>query len=1151
MHELDIFSVALEMERPDERSDYLDRACGDNAGLRRPIEALLHAYAGVGSFMASPAGSPCATGDEVVDADAARLAEKPGLVIGPYKLLQQIGEGGMGTVFMAEQTQPVQRKVALKIIKPGMDSLQVTSRFEAERQALALMDHPNIARVLDAGTIPGVRCQDSGVRKPGAGAPFLNSDPSLLTPDTCVLTPAHGRPYFVMELVKGVPITRYCDEHHLTPRQRLELFIPVCQAVQHAHQKGIIHRDLKPSNVLVAEYDDRPVVKVIDFGVAKATGPRLTERTMFTEFGQVVGTLEYMSPEQAKLNALDVDTRSDIYALGVLLYELLTGTTPLERTRAQEAGLLESLRIIREEDTQCPSARLSTAQELPTIAANRGLEPKRLSGLVRGELDWIVMRALEKDRNRRYETANGLAMDLQRYLADEPVLACPPSRWYRLRKFARRNRPALTSAALLAAALVLTVVVLAISNATITREKEDKEQALAAAESNLLLARQAVDEMYMQVATELAGQPQMHPYQRELLRKALRFYQEFARRKSSDPLIRLETAHASLRVAAIDFMLGQRRQVEPTCRAAIAELEGLAGELGTEPRLRLVLGEAYQFLASVLADAGRRQQAEQSVRQAVALFAPLATEHPDVPDYQRRLATGYNFLGALLRHRPREAEKCHRDAIALGKKLVAGWPREGGNEEILASSYFNLGVLVAESGDPRQAEQAFRQAIELANNARGGSSRSSSLGPGAQHQLGRLLAACGQNDKAEAAYRQAVALAEPFVLLFPDVPFYRQALANYSAALARFLEDNGRPDDAAAFKHSACDQVAKLVAEFPEGIGDSAQSAMAWLTDMAWLQRELHGFAAAEHTFRKVLELAKTLASEDGAEPSARQKLAAIHSGLAVVLQRAGRLPEAADEFRKNFAIREQLAREFPGEPDYQFQRANARNYLGIALRTQPGQTEAAAQQHREAVALCDKLTADFPDQPRYQAELVRSHYALGIALEIGGRCPEAEQALLQALALVRADIDKVVATGGYARQLASIHNDLAWLRATRPDEPFRNVPAALESARQAVALDPKIGNYWNTLGVAQFRAGQCQEAVATLHKSMELRRGGDSLDWFFLAMAHERLGNHDEAANWHRRAVEWMDKHKAGDPELRRFRTEAAQLMGVPKTTK
>ena len=344
------------------------------------------------------------------------------VVGGRYKLVEPLGEGGMGTVWMALQTEPVRRPVAVKLIKPGMDSRQVLARFEAERQALALMDHPSIARVLDAGATE------------------------------------RGRPYFVMELVKGVPITRYCDEYKLTPRERLELFVPVCQAVQHAHQKGIIHRDLKPGNVLVARYDDKPVPKVIDFGVAKAAGQPLTDRTLMTGFGAVIGTPEYMSPEQATFNALDVDTRTDVYALGVLLYELLTGATPLSRKELEAGGLLEMLRAVREQEPPRPSAKLSTAATLPAIAAARGTEPRKLAGLVRGELDWIVMRAMEKERGRRYQTASSLAADLERYLAGEPVHAAPPSAVYRARKFARRYRGPVAAAGVLLLALVAGVV---------------------------------------------------------------------------------------------------------------------------------------------------------------------------------------------------------------------------------------------------------------------------------------------------------------------------------------------------------------------------------------------------------------------------------------------------------------------------------------------------------------------------------------------------------------------------------------------------------------------------------------------------------------------------------------------------------------------
>ncbi len=346
------------------------------------------------------------------------LLEGPGTVIGPYRLLQKIGEGGFGIVYMAEQIQPVRRKVALKILKPGMDTRQVIARFEAERQALALMDHPNIAQVFDGGAT------------------------------------STGRPYFVMELVRGIPITEFCDQNLLSVVQRLVLFVDVCKAVQHAHQKGIIHRDLKPTNVMVTVHDDRQVVKVIDFGIAKAVGQQLTEKTLFTNFAQMIGTPPYMSPEQAQLSGLDVDTRTDIYALGVLLYELLTGTTPFDQERMRTVAFDEIRRIIREEEPPRPSTRLSNVDDAATLASTkRGSDPRRLSQLLRGELDWIVMRCLEKDRNRRYETANGLAMDIGRYIKNEPVHACPPSLAYKLRLSARRHRtPLLTVGLFLAVA---------------------------------------------------------------------------------------------------------------------------------------------------------------------------------------------------------------------------------------------------------------------------------------------------------------------------------------------------------------------------------------------------------------------------------------------------------------------------------------------------------------------------------------------------------------------------------------------------------------------------------------------------------------------------------------------------------------------------
>ena len=372
-----IFCEALDHQSPEERAAYLERACGGDAQLRH-VERLLKTHQEAGEL-------PDPSEPRIQETRDSFSLERPGSRIGPYKLLEQIGEGGMGVVYMAEQKEPIRRRVALKIIKPGMDTRQVIARLEAERQALALMDHPNIARVFDAGAT------DS------------------------------GRPYFVMELVNGIPITKYCDQQHLNPEERLRLFIPICHAVQHAHQKGIIHRDLKPSNILVAMYDGRAVPKVIDFGVAKAIGQTLTEKTMYTGFGQVVGTLEYMSPEQSQRNQLDVDTRTDIYSLGVVLYELLTGDTPFDRQRLRSAAFDEMLRIIRDEEPPKPSLRLSRSDNLPSVAANRHVDPQKLTTIVKGDLDWIVMKALEKDRQRRYETANAFAGDVEKHLHHEPV----------------------------------------------------------------------------------------------------------------------------------------------------------------------------------------------------------------------------------------------------------------------------------------------------------------------------------------------------------------------------------------------------------------------------------------------------------------------------------------------------------------------------------------------------------------------------------------------------------------------------------------------------------------------------------------------------------------------------------------------------------
>jgi serine/threonine protein kinase/tetratricopeptide (TPR) repeat protein len=754
-----IFLAALDKPTPAERRAYVEGACAGNAELLGRVRELLVAHEGSQGPLDAPP-------DFVGTVNVPPLTESAGTVIGPYKLLQQIGEGGMGTVWMAEQSRPVQRKVALKVVKPGMDSRLIIGRFEQERQALALMDHPNIAKVLDAGTTES------------------------------------GRPYFVMELVKGVPITRYCDERRLTPKERLELFVPVCQAVQHAHTKGIIHRDLKPSNVLIALYDGKAVPKVIDFGVAKATGPKLTERTLFTEFGAVVGTLEYMSPEQAELNQLDIDTRSDVYSLGVLLYELLTGTTPIEHKRLKESSLLEVLRLIREEEPPRPSTRLSTAEELPVIAAKRGAEPRKLRGLVRGELDWIVMKCLEKDRDRRYETANGLARDIQRCLHDEPVQACPPSAAYRFRKFARRNKRLLAPAVAAVLALAASSVWIWRERQEAIRQRDEAREQRRQAEVNFRKARQAVEDYFVQVSqNDLLLEPSLEPLRKQFLKMALDYYKEFVQEHRDDPGLQADLAVTYLRIARLMHDLNLEEDWLASFEKFLAIVEGLlpegAGALVAQsgPASMPWITTGVGFHVSRPADALR------AFTKARDIWEELVQANPAVPGLRNDLALFYLVIAFLRAHQPAEAVPAYRKACALWQELSQAHPEIPYYRAPLAVGLGNLGIAQSVLEQFPQAEESCRQALAIAtkivddfpNVAVWQDVRSNLT---CLHYATVLERAHRPRD-AEPLWRQAVDAQEALRKRYPTVPRFQSRVFALRLNLAEVLWATGRSAQAA------------------------------------------------------------------------------------------------------------------------------------------------------------------------------------------------------------------------------------------------------------------------------------------------------------------------------------------------------------------
>jgi tetratricopeptide (TPR) repeat protein len=1021
-----VFGEALECATPAELAAYLDRACGGDTALRDRVEALLRAHQRAGHFL------------QGTDPPDRGPAEAAGTALGPYRLLEPLGEGGFGIVYRAEQTQPVRRHVALKVLRPGMDGRQVIARFEAERQALALMDHANIARVLDAG--------EAAPDYPGAPP----------------------RPYFVMELVEGVPLTDFCDQEHLTPRERLELFGSVCRAVQHAHQKGIIHRDLKPSNVLVSRQDGVPVVKVIDFGIAKALDQRLTDKTLVTGEAQVIGTPLYMSPEQAEPGAADIDTRSDIYALGVLLYELLTGTTPFDRERLRQASFDELRRILREEEPPRPSTRLSTLGPAAlTLSEQRRTDPKQLGRLLRGELDWVVMKCLEKDRSRRYQTADALARDVARYLADEPVEACPPSAGYRLGKFLRKHRRPLATAAaflvLLAAAGVLAgwqVVREARAERDRAVEQAQREGAVHDALGRALAlreeARQMRDRSKWARAREQAQRAlalvESGPTEKALAAQVRQVQEELDEEEQDRTLL---LALEKARLAKGETVSGENRfapeRAVPLVREALRAYGMPPGEgdpRAAAARIGRRSAEVREALLGALDDwlvwgtgSGVAEPHADWLRAVL-----LAAEPPD--------GWGWRLLAATsevdLAKRRAALEKLA--AAADGEKLPTRYL------ELLYSGLRSVGAQATALRLLRRARQEYpgdfwvnhqlgtalqvvtppdwEEAVRFLTVA--AALRPDS--PGCHLNLGNALAKRGRTDEAVACYQKAIALDSNYAQAHLNLVSLRINLGQFAEAIAGCRQTLARAPKA-PWAHQqlgmaldANGQSAEAIASYRQALELDPRYVLAHFS----LGNALQGQGRLDEaipSYQRALEL----------DP----KLAVAHLNLGVALGGKGRADEALACFRRALDLDPRLA--------------EAHANQGSVLADE-GQLDEAIACFRRALELDPKPAG--------------VHLNLGQALQANGRADEALACFRRAL-----ELDP---------KLAAAHYNLGWVLGDKG-----RVDEAIACYRRALELDPQYAEAHCNLGDCLRLQGKFRAALASVRTGHELgsRQPGWSYD--------------------------------------------------------
>jgi serine/threonine protein kinase/tetratricopeptide (TPR) repeat protein len=1120
----------------------------------------------MGSIHVGSAAAAVATVD-------APITEGPGTVIGSYRLLEQIGEGGFGVVFMADQTQPVRRRVALKILKPGMDTRQVVGRFEAERQALALMDHPNIARVFDGGATPT------------------------------------GRPFFVMELVRGIPITEFCDQNYLPVMKRLELFITVCQAIQHAHQKGIIHRDVKPTNVMVTLHDDKAVVKVIDFGIAKAMGQQLTDKTLFTNFAQLIGTPLYMSPEQAALSGLDVDTRSDIYALGVLLYELLTGTTPFDKDRFTEVGYDEMRRILREEEPPKPSTRISTlGQAATTISTQRKSDPKKLSQLVRGELDWIVMKCLEKDRNRRYETASGVARDIERYLQDEPVQACPPSAGYRLRKFVQRNKgPVLTA--------VLGVVLVAVLGGGVGWYFRDRSTRQAVVAARVQDALDESEDLYragkvpeaLNAAQRAVSLLDTGPADDALMGRA----QE--RLKDLETVLKFDEAlfepdfdgrqaayERLFRVYGIDLKAQPAEEAAALIRGRFIAVDlaaavdlwvagSIAWESGDDRFRRKLIAVARQADPDEWRDRARQalERNDRAALEALARTAPV-DELPAVtlrtigysfsvfypngtPDQQVR-----DLLRRAQRRYPSDVLLNHLLADSLWLKVPPGYAEAAGFFRVLVALrpnssgiYGRLGSVMASNGKLDDAIAYYRLAIDLDpedtlvrqllcechirrasqlrvdgrteeadQEFRKARALNVDIGPenfwlALNHiHLASQLKVGGRGAEADQEFRKARALIPDAglelnnlawrILTTPQLPQdggFTVALAQRAVELegnnGNFWDTLGVAYYRAGRWQDAIDAL-KTANELSQGrvAYNTLFIAMAyWQLGQKELARDWY---AAAQVFAQphsdwVAEAAALLGRPDA--PSGLPAKPDDVAKFSLVLEAD---PNAGWALLRRAQAYKQRGQ--PDKADTDFRQALAAYSKAIELKQADWFPRLARGNIHAELAEWDKASRDYATVVERRPADVMAHYWLALARAGAG--------------------DRTGYRSGCAAMLQQLGQTdkpgvaywIAWASVLTPDA-VEDLDRPVQLAESALRSAPKKDQYTNTLGAALYRAGRFAEAIQTLQEantaweSTKATSSCPAYTWFFLAMAHHQLGHAQEARQWLDKGIGWVDQ--------------------------